>query len=237
MRLALSSAAAPDAGLSELLEACTRRGLGALELRAGDAHGIAPGDPFGAVDAAGRASAAGVLISGFRASSGDDLLHLARLAEALGAPLLLEGGSVAERAVRAQRLADSGTEVVLVVGGPDAVHQASLVADMGLAFAWDAAPGQRPVGEDAQRLLDERGGKLTHITLLGGGPEAALHEGRGVGELMGRLALAGFTGTLTLAPASRKYHVAWETWLGRRGGWGCGSRQQDGSLVNLAGGR
>ena len=41
MRLALSSAAAPDAMLEELLEAATRRGLEAVELREGDAHGVA----------------------------------------------------------------------------------------------------------------------------------------------------------------------------------------------------
>ena len=28
---------------------------------------------------------------------------------------------------------------------------------------------------------------------------------------------------LILAPSSTRYRVAWETWLGRRGGWGCGS--------------
>lgn len=43
MRLALSSAAAPDLALEELLDACVRRGLAALEPEAGHAHGIAPG--------------------------------------------------------------------------------------------------------------------------------------------------------------------------------------------------
>ena len=42
-----------------------------------------------------------------------------------------------------------------------------------------------------------------------------MHEGRGVGELMARLALSGFGGMVILAPSSPRFHVAWATWLGR----------------------
>jgi hypothetical protein len=58
-------------------------------------------------------------------------------------------------------------------------------------------------GAAPARLLDRLGERLRHVRILGGGPEAALHEGQGVGELMGRLALAGYTGTVILSPGSK----------------------------------
>jgi hypothetical protein len=236
MRLGLSSAAARDADLGELLATCLRRGLAALELRAGDGHGVEPEDALPALLAAEQARAAGVSLCAYRASADEDLLRLARLGEALGAPLLVDGsGDIMHRVVRARRLADAGADVAVVIRGATVRYQAQVVTSLALDFAWDAAPQERPVGTDADALLREHGARLRHICLLGGGPEAALQEGRGVGELMGRLALAGYAGALTLAPGSARYHVAWETWLGRRGGWGCGSKAQDRSLVNLAG--
>jgi hypothetical protein len=90
------------------------------------------------------------------------------------------------------------------------------------------------LGDRVARLLDLFGRRLSHIRLLGGGPEAALHEGGGIGEVMGRLALSGYAGTMVLAPSSDRYRVAWQTWLGRRGGWGCGSRVSHPSLVQLS---
>lgn len=57
MRLGLCSAVAPGAGLEELLMAVRRRGLSGLELRAGDAHGVAPEDLAGAATAAGAPGA------------------------------------------------------------------------------------------------------------------------------------------------------------------------------------
>jgi hypothetical protein len=149
MRLGLSSAAAPDAGLDELLAACTLRGLSTLELRAGDAHGIAVAGDWSAAVSAGLAAAAEarVTIAGYR----------------------------------------------------------TIAAEVALRY----------------------------IRFIGGGPEAALQEGRGIGTLMGRLALAGYNGAVILAPSATRYRVAWESWLGRRGGWGCGSKSAAAELVHL----
>jgi hypothetical protein len=59
-------------------------------------------------------------------------------------------------------------------------------------------------------------------------------EGQGIGALMARLTLAGYQGTLALAPSTSRYLYAWGAWLGRgTGGWGCGSKTADDSLVRL----
>ena len=42
--------------------------------------------------------------------------------------------------------------------------------------------------------------------------------------MMRELALAGYGGSLALAPSDQRYRVVWNAWLGRRGGWGCGSK-------------
>lgn len=204
MRLGLSSAAAPDAPLADLLEACARRGIAALELREGDAHGVRPGDPAGAAAAAAEAGAAGVAISGYRLDPSPQTAHaeaaLAELAAALGAPLIV------------------GEAVRL---------------DGAVGVAWDADPLAGDVAAQGAALLERVGGRLHTIRLVGGGPETALNEGRGIGALMTQLALAGWAGTLVLAPSGRGYRVAWEQWLGRRGGTGCGSKVADPSLVQV----
>jgi hypothetical protein len=247
MQLGLCSAAAPDASLDELLGVCKRRGLGTLELRAGDAHGVGPGTHrgnrakltpanrdlrIGGAEAAERARAAEIGISGFRSESGAGDAELSVVAMAAGAPVLVDGGTgVCERIERSKALAAAGIPVLAVVRGSGAELERAAAA--GIGVAWDADAAEGGLGTTAERVLRLAGDRLRHIRLLGGGPEAALHEGRGVGELMARLALAGYDGALVLSPGSRDYHVAWENWLGRRGGWGCGSRSQDPSLVRL----
>lgn len=101
-------------------------------------------------------------------------------------------------------------------------------------MAWEADPANAPLGATAAALLSGCREALVHIRLLGAGPESAMHEGRGVGDLMARLALSGFGGMVILAPSSPRFHVAWAIWLGRRRGWGCGSRASEPSLVTLA---
>ena len=72
------------------------------------------------------------------------------------------------------------------------------------------------------------------ITLRGAGPEAAQHEGRGIGALMSRLSLSGYRGILALAPSSAAVLPVWRTWLNQGKAWGCGSKTADPSLVQLA---
>ncbi len=231
MRLGLSSAAAPDAPFAELLAACVRRGLAAVELRSGDAHGVVAGAAGGAA-ARERAAAAGVAISGFRSASAVEDCGLAPLASAADAPVLVDGGPCDARILRAADLANGGGEVAVVVDELDFEEVRRLVA-RGFDLAWNF-PIRLGAAAGAERLLSLAGRRLRHVRVAGGGPESDLHDGHGVGALMRTLALAGYDGSVILAPSSPRYHVAWTNWLGRRGGWGCGSKA-DRSLVRLGG--
>lgn len=88
------------------------------------------------------------------------------------------------------------------------------------------------VDEAAARLFGERP-DIQHITLRGGGPEAAQFAGRGIGALMTRLALMNYQGVLALAPSSKAVLPVWQTWLAQRRSWGCGSKTSDPSLFQL----
>lgn len=254
MRLGLSSAAAPVAPLGELLDACVRRGLTALELERGHGHGVGPELSTDATaDVARTVRGAGVRLAGYRltpaeetraepdprpasATAAADGASRARawagFAAVLEVPLLV---SLDPRgAGMLERLTALGTDVLAVLpADPFAVDPAVLDAARGLPLAWDADPAAG-LAAVAPRVLDRWGHRLRHIRLHGGGPEATEQEGRGVGALMARLALSGYAGTVALAPSSPRYRVIWDAWLGRRGGWGCGSRSEDRSLVSLA---
>lgn len=254
MRLALSSAAAPAAPLGELLEAAARRGLGAIELVEGHGHALDPAllGTDDAVDAARRARAAGIAIAAFRladaapgsareadsardASSARnaDLRCLIAFARALDAPILVplpdDAGALSVlrgEGLRAMAVLRSDT-------GRPGLIQALDRLDPAVPVAWEADPSAGQLAERGSALLARAGDRLGHIVLRGGGPEATEQEGRGVGSLMTRLAVAGYGGTVSLAPSSERYRVIWDAWLGRRGGWGCGSRSEDRSLVTL----
>ena len=227
MRLGLSSAAAPDLDLGALAEVARRRGLYALELRAGDAHGVALDDSAHWGDALAALGSAGVACAAYRAADGAPAAALAALSQALGACVVLAGERAIERAagVRTQ-----GGRAAVLVRGADAVGEAETVIAAGADVAWEADPYAAHVGDQARALLP-MGERLVHVTLVGGGPEVAMQQGQGVGELMGRIALAGWDGAVAVAPSSPRYRVAWQQWLGRRGGTGCGSKGSDASLV------
>ncbi len=247
MRLALSSAAAPDATFDELLAACARRGFAAVELEVGHAHGVSPSaGPAAALSAAVRATNAGIGIAALRL---DDLAAVAdpgtpRLAVALGAPVVVridaeatvfdgkaEGsdGDVASiiRAA-APRFAETGATLLLACRGDAAeIERLRLLAEAAppgtVGLAWDVAPDD-PGLKVPGAVLAAADDRIRHIRLYGGGPEAIGQEGIGVGRLMSALALSGYSGALALAPSDRRYRYAWGAWLGRRGGWGCGSK-------------
>lgn len=251
MRLALSSAAAPDASLDDLLEACARRGLSGVELEAGHAHGLTGTDPETARRARERMSEGGVDVVGFRMplSGSPGVRTLAAVGRALEAPLVLApdgpGADLAlETLEHAGALASAGARALVSLEGVSAETWcvtdllgplATAPADVGVAWEVDPERLDDPSRASwvAHELVERLGRTLRLIRLRGGGPEAARQEGHGVGALMGTLALAGYDGALVLAPTSPRYRVAWSAWLGRRGGWGCGSRTADPELVQL----
>jgi len=236
MLLGLSSAAAPDAGLGELIEIAARRGFAAVELSEGDGHGVSVDSEESRLAAVLRhAATAGVSISGYRALTPGHDAALARLSRTLGSPVVLDGQEdLAGRVRRAGAIMAGGGDVAVVLRGRTAAGDAALVASAGLSLAWEADPHVGALGATVESLLGGHTGGLRHIRLLGGGPEASLQDGAGVGEMMRHLAVAGYAGTLVLAPSTARYGVAWRRWLGRRAGWGCGGRREELPLVRLA---
>ena len=137
---------------------------------------------------------------------------------------------------RAHQLAESaGVSVVSIE--PDAGHEdvARISSALGVRSVRQSAvldASQSNVDDAAASLFTEHPA-VDHITLRGGGPEAAQFEGRGIGALMARLALMNYHGVLALAPSSSAVLPVWRTWLTRGRNWGCGSKTGDPSLVQL----
>ncbi|HEY0672955.1 MAG TPA: hypothetical protein VGD27_11835 [Longimicrobiales bacterium] len=189
MIIALSSAAAPNASLPELVEGCARRGLSALHLIAGHQHGVGPEMTDAALDdAVALTRAADVQVVAYEIDDAAQSQAAARICQRFGA--MLVPGSVVLDAAREN------------------------VAEAAAAFF-------------------ARNADIPHITLRGGGPEAAQFEGRGIGGLMARLALMNYRGVLALAPSSTSVLPVWRTWLRRGRNWGCGSKTADPSLIQL----
>jgi hypothetical protein len=216
MQLGVSSDADPQATLAELGAACLRRGLAALELRVRD-DGTAT-DMLR--QALAREAQESPRIAGLLGSSAA-LQPLADLAATLRAPLVVEAADHAGALQGANRLAALGATALPLMTGR-AAEWLPAVAASGQDFAWQIDDAVADPAADVARML-EQGAAPAYIRLVGGGPEAVMQHGRGVGAVMRHLALAGYAGPLILTPSSRRYRVAWSVWLGRRGSWGCGS--------------
>lgn len=223
MRLGLSSAAAVDADVDSLLAACARRGLAVLELRDEDAHGVS--DAASAAAAAVLAADFGVAIGSFRVAGAMTTAKVADVCAKLEAPALIAHGSLEERIATARGLGDSGVGALVEVSGA-AESWLAAIAGADTDVAWQIDEAVSDMAGDLQQAMRAIPDRLRYVRLLGGGPEAAMADGRGIGALMGQLALGRFGGPLVVAPSSPRYRVAWENWLGRRGGWGCGSKAE-----------
>lgn len=223
MRLALSSAAAPDATLSELAAAARRRGLRALELEQGHGHGLLQQDGSAFVAARAALREQGVEVAAIRLH---DLagceLHGLRAA-ALGAALLLPAAAALAAPGALVALRAAGVDAVLAF--PDAATLLAADARLirgGCGVSCDVLPARDNLLTAAPALVKRWGVSLRHLRLHGGGPEAVSQAGLGVDVLMRELALGSFHGSLALAPSAHRFRVVWSAWLGRRGGWGCG---------------
>jgi hypothetical protein len=238
MRLALSSAVVPGLPLESLVEGCRRRGLAGLELvvgtgpleqKARQPGALLPGIEHGV-------GVVGLLHPG--SSSADPLADVSLLAR-LGIPLVLPGvGRSRVELTAIGRAAGAARGRVLLLHGSDPAEVAmlrQLVAELptgAAALAWQVDPASDDP-DQLSAVVREAGTALAYVRLLGGGPESVRQTGLGIGALMGRLALARFSGPLVLTSSHRSYHYAWRAWLGRAAGWGCGSRQSDAALVDL----
>jgi hypothetical protein len=242
MILTLSSAAAPALDLVGLVDACARRGLAGVELVAGGEHGVRPGLADAKLEQIRRvAEGAGVRIVGYRAASAEEARspEAARLSAILEAPVVAPRGALSHATLRdlAERYAAAGGTLCLAhsTDPQEADSLCTAVEAAGarvLGLCWEV----RPTGDHltaAGSVLDVAGPRLRSIRLYGGGPEAVSQTGQGIGALMGRLTLAAYRGPVVLTPSTSRYHHAWQNWIGRRGGWGCGSKTADATLVHI----
>ena len=211
MILTLSSAAAPRAPLSELLDGCVRRGLQGIHLVEGHAHGVSlesADSPL--LDVLAEIQDHGLALTSLHAVSRRAVTpeRAAAVTHLLRAPLV----------IGLDETPNDWTNAFQHAGG---LHVAGLTLDATESDVMDTARAW-PDGE-----------LPSHITLHGAGPEAARYEGRGIGSLMTRLSLAAWQGVLVLAPTGRAVLPVWNAWLNHGRSWGCGSHKSDPSLVTI----
>jgi hypothetical protein len=215
MKLGLSSAAAIGAGIGDLVEICRVRGLSGIELRLHD------------LDAAGVLASARdgiVMIAGCYSETSSDAAQLASISRRLHAPIIVADECSIDTRIRRARAIDGAGGRALVLARGDADNWFPAISQAGVDYAWEIDPAATDITAEIDTILHTPPYALRYIRFIGGGPEATMHDGRGIGALMSRLALAAYDGAVILTPSSPRYRVAWSTWLGRRGGWGCGSK-------------
>jgi hypothetical protein len=232
MQLALSSAAAPDLPLESLLDGCTRRGLSGLELVASGAS------PSHTANVTTLCREHGVnLLAVALLDAGQPPEAGLRLARELGVAALLPAADASLDTLR--RHIDAGGRLLLRhetdrVAAAVAREMVAALPAGTAALAWEVDPA-RDEAVEVPLVLAEAGSDLMYIRLRGGGPESVGQTGLGIGALMARLALGRYTGPIVLTPGNPSYHQVWRRWLGSGGGWGCGSKASDPSLVVLPG--
>lgn len=217
MRLGISSEAAHGAPVDELVAACERRGLAALELVLGASIG-----PDDVLEAAKIAADVSVHISGIVADACPDTRALAALSRLANAPIIVRGdGDLHARIACTSGIVLEGGSALVFVSGPPACWL-NVVTSAEVEFAWHVDETCLEPAAAAEGILRAR--PIPFVRLAGGGPETSTQNERGIGDLMRVLALAGYDGPVIMTPTSQRYRVVWSAWLGRRGGWGCGSR-------------
>lgn len=217
MQLSFSNEALSSVPLSDLRRGARRRNLEGLELAVETSKETRPG--FSSIGTGpsnideGRPPVQWLLLD--REASLPELLYWSRQAHLIGAGLVLRKTAV---------------ETPLCV--PLALLHRTDAAAAQRAAAWarmhDASTAWEVnlhVGEEGQfeEVLDATAGTLAHVRVRGAGPEVSSGpKGRpGMGALLKKLVLRGYTGTIALAPAAQGTEQAWREWLVDGRGWDC----------------
>lgn len=218
MKLCLSSDALPDGTPEQLIQACNRRALHGLELTLGADHRHGLDET----------------ICPIKQHEGQpcfpegeppvEWLHLPEVSSAT-TPMIWAGGAhQLDAGLLLHNPIDPplATPVALVHPTDEkAARDAATWARQHDAYtAWSIRPAVHTPG-DIQRILDLTGPTLAHVRLLGGGPAAEASDDAGTGALMSKLALAGYRGTVALAPSADADLARWRRWLLDERGWGC----------------
>lgn len=218
--LALSSEAVPRFSLDQLAQACRGRGLDGVELVV---TGSVAADVLVARSALARVVA-------LRAPRLDPSIatELARASRVLGAPVSVVCDAV-EQLEDVVALFEAAGAHLLLAHGSDldaALSTLAIVRSSGskaLGLAWELEPSTASL-ESAGAVLLATHEHLGLVRLHGGGPEQRLQDGRGVGPILGELALAGYKGPIVLCPSTGGEAIVqlWERWATSHGGAGCG---------------
>jgi hypothetical protein len=228
MHLGISSEAAPAATLAELFAGCDRRGLSGIEAVAGHAHRI-EAEPEDVQLAIARQKPA---VLSYRVHSWREALsdESAGLSARIAAPVVVPGLPPEPEALDlAETLYSRAGGELLVALPPDAreieAFRQELQRRDGTIFgiALEVRPAEQDLSR-TQEVLQLAGRQLKSVRLHGGGPEAGLQTGMGIGPLLGALTLNRYAHPLLLRPSDPRNRRAWAKWLGREGAWGCGSR-------------
>lgn len=217
--LALSTEAAPGLSIEALDEVCHGRGLDGLEVV------VAPGELPALPRTRARVVALRVPYVDERTAPA-----IAQASHALGAPVsvaseLLEPAlldrvvPVFERA-GGRLLLGHGTDLDEALAALATIRSRDTSV---LGLAWEIEPSVARLDAASAVLLATRE-LLGVVRLHGGGPEQRDQDGRGVGPVLGELALSGYPGPIVLCPSSRDPAILdrWARWAASRGSSGCG---------------
>ncbi|HSN30275.1 MAG TPA: DUF2249 domain-containing protein [Kofleriaceae bacterium] len=218
--LALSSDAGPGLSLEALDAACRARGFDGVELA------VMPGeDPAAVVSRAAQAR-----VVALRAASLEDAAELADASRTLAAPVSIAANALApallDRVVArferagARLLIGHGSDLDGALAALGTVRARDSAA---LGLAWEIEPAALRL-DIASAVLFATRELLGVVRLHGGGPEQRHQDGRGVGPLLGDLALSGYTGPIVLCPSSSDAATlaTWSKWIDTAASCGCG---------------
>ncbi len=220
--LALSTEAVPGLSLEALEAACLARGLDGQELV------VLPGeDPAQLV---ARARAARARVVALRVSTLEEAAAVADVSRVLGAPVSIAVTALApallDRVVA--RFEHAGGRLVIghgsdLDGALAAIATVRARDSAALGLAWELEPATLRL-EVASAVLFATRELLGVVRLHGGGPEQRHQDGRGVGPLLGDLAVSGYTGPIVLCPSSREPETLalWSRWVDTAASCGCG---------------
>lgn len=225
MRLALSTAAAPELALDALDRACVTRGLDGVEIVLGE-NDYAETLP------------AGIRIVALRAERIDvrSAPRLARAAARAGAPLSVSERAVSHDAIPALAAIFAAANARLLLGHQTALEEVlallpHVASERSLGLAWEVRPSSDDLSERGAIVVAARE-HLGLVRLYGGGPEQREQDGRGLGALFHELAMSGYGEPIVMLPSTHEQLPRWGKWLRSQKSAGCG-HAYDGRQIDL----
>lgn len=223
MRLALSTAAAPELLPDALDEACRARGLDGVELVLGEGD-----DP--------DARHPGVRIVALRAERIDlqSAPRLARASARFRVPLSVPAFAVPRGALHELAQIFAQAKARLLLAHATALEEVlallpHVVSEPSLGLAWEVRPSTEDLSDRGAILVAARE-YLGLVRLHGGGPEQREQDGRGLGALFHELALSEYAEPIVMQPSRSERLPLWSKWLRSQKSSGCGHAYDTGPI-------